>query len=157
MELWELAAREACRDTVAQYSHCGDRFLLEQLADAFCEDGILEVRGSVPLTGRRAIIDGLGGGRGTTDEEIRSAAKAEQSTGPRRLVRHNVTNIRFESISPTEANVASYFTVLTEIGPDHAGRYRDRLVPVGDRWLFAHRFVSTDWFAPNSLFHPARP
>ena len=32
------------------------------------------------------------------------------------------------------------------------GRYRDRLVPVGDRWLIAHRFVSTDWRAPDSIF-----
>jgi hypothetical protein len=32
------------------------------------------------------------------------------------------------------------------------GRYRDRLVPVGERWLIAHRFVSTDWRAPDSTF-----
>ena len=67
-------------------------------------------------------------------------------------MRHNVTNIRFESVSPTEATVASYFTVFTEVGPDHLGRYRDRLVPVGDRWLIAHRFVSVDWHAPDSTF-----
>jgi len=70
----------------------------------------------------------------------------------KRIVRHNVTNVRFEAVSPTEATVASYFTVFTEIGLDHMGRYRDRLVPVGDRWLIAHRLVSTDWRAPNSTF-----
>ena len=48
--------------------------------------------------------------------------------------------------------MASYFTVFTEVGLDHMGRYRDRLVPVGDRWLIAHRFVSTDWRAPDGLF-----
>jgi hypothetical protein len=32
------------------------------------------------------------------------------------------------------------------------GRYRDRFVPVGERWLIAHRFVSTDWRAPDSTF-----
>ena len=55
-------------------------------------------------------------------------------------------------MTPTEATVASYFTVFTEIGLDHMGRYRDRLVPVDDRWLIAHRFVSTDWRAPESIF-----
>ena len=43
--------------------------------------------------------------------------------------------------------MASYFTVFTNVGADHMGRYRDRLVPVGDEWLIAHRFVSTDWHA----------
>jgi hypothetical protein len=52
--------------------------------------------------------------------------------------------------------VASYFTVFTEIGLDHMGRYRDRLVPVGGRWLIAHRFVSTDWRAPGSIFSGTR-
>ena len=78
----------------------------------------------------------------------RSATPAAQ----RRIVRHNVTNIRFESLTPNEAVVASYFTVITEIGLDHMGRYRDRFVPVGDRWLIAHRFVSTDWRSPDTTF-----
>ena len=67
-------------------------------------------------------------------------------------MRHNVTNVRFESIRPDEAVVASYFTVITEIGLDHMGRYRDRFVPVGERWLIAHRFVSTDWRSPETTF-----
>ena len=40
--------------------------------------------------------------------------------------------------------------MFTNVGADHMGRYRDRLVPVGDEWLIAHRFVSTDWHAPDS-------
>lgn len=31
------------------------------------------------------------------------------------------------------------------------GRYRDELVPVGTEWLIARRFVSTDWWAPDSI------
>ena len=53
MEIWELAAREACRDTLAQYTHSGDRYLLDDFAGAFCEDGVLEIRGAEPLQGRR--------------------------------------------------------------------------------------------------------
>jgi hypothetical protein len=157
METWELAAREACRDTLAQYTHSGDRFLLEQLAEAFCEDGVLEVRGDDPVVGRKAIIERLARGRGSSNEEVRAAAKAEQSAGTRRMVRHNIANIRFEAMAPTEATVASYFTVITEIGLDHIGRYRDRMVPVAERWLLAHRFVSVDWHAPNSTFRRSGP
>ena len=98
--------REACRDTLAQYTHSGDRFLLEQLAEAFCEDGVLEVRGDDPVVGRKAIIERLARGRGSSNEEVRAAAKAEQSAGTRRTVRHNVANIRFEAMAPTEATVS---------------------------------------------------
>jgi hypothetical protein len=156
MEPWELSAREACRDTLAQYSHAGDRYLLEEFAGAFCEDGVLEIRGSDPIVGRTAIIERFGGE--TTAMQTRQAAKEHATSAvtsdgpPRRIVRHNVANIRFESVSISEAVVASYFTVFTEIGLDHMGRYRDRLVPVGSRWLIAHRFVSTDWRSPESVF-----
>jgi hypothetical protein len=149
----ELATREACRDAIAQYTHAGDRLLLEELAAAFCEDGTLEIRGAEPVTGRRAIIDRLSGGRNGNDASVRAQARSEQeSAGQRRIVRHNITNIRFESVTPIEALVSSYFTVFTEIGLDHMGRYRDRLVPIGSQWRIAHRFVSVDWYAPNSRF-----
>jgi hypothetical protein len=153
MEPSELMIREACRDAIAQYTHAGDRYMLEALAGAFCEDGTLETRGDPPVIGRQAIIERLSGGRGTTDAEIRAQARSEQAAGgQRRIVRHNITNIQFESITPTEARVNSYFTVFTEIGLDHMGRYRDRFVPVGEQWRIAHRFVSVDWYAPTSRF-----
>lgn len=153
MENWELSARECCRDTLAQYSHSGDRYLLDEFAAAFCEDGVLEIRGQAPLRGRHAIMERFGGATASLQARATaSSARAGDSAAPRRIVRHNVTNVRFESISPTEATVASYFTVFTEVGTDHMGRYRDRFVPVGDRWLIAHRFVSTDWRAHDSVF-----
>jgi len=151
MELWELAAREACRDTLAQYTHAGDRFLLEEFAGAFCEDGILEIRGQDQLRGRATIMERFGGA--TVAQQARQvAARARDAGTSRRIVRHTVSNIRFESVTPGEAVVASYFSVFTEIGLDHMGRYRDRFVPAGDRWLIAHRFVSTDWRAPDATF-----
>ena len=154
MELWELTAREACRDTLAQYTHAGDRYLLEEFAAAFCEDGMLEIRGAAPLQGRAAIMERFGGTGEAT--RVRQAAGAVDAGRPRRVVRHSVTNVRFEAVSPTEATVASYFTVFTEIGLDHMGRYRDRLVPVGERWLIAHRFVSVDWRSPDTTYAAPR-
>jgi hypothetical protein len=158
MELWELVARECCRDTLAQYTHAGDRYRLDEYAAAFCEDGVLEIRGTPPVVGRAAIVERIVAATGPQSPAQARAPRPEEGAAAvattRRIVRHNVANVLFESVTPTEATVASYFTVFTEIGLDHMGRYRDRLVPVGDRWLIAHRFVSTDWRAPNSTFAP---
>ena len=117
MEMWELVARERIRDTLALYTWSGDGLRLDDLASAFCEDGELEVRGQEPLRGRAAIVDFLGGV--ATDADVVASAG-----DVRRIVRHNVTNIRFTSVEPTAAQVESYFTVLTELGLDHYGRYR---------------------------------
>jgi hypothetical protein len=143
MELWELAARERIRDTLARYNWSGDALRLDDLAQTFCEDGELELRGNEPVRGRSAIVALLGG-------VVTGPSTAAAATGAKRIVRHNVTNIRFTDVTPQEARVACYFTVLTEIGLDHYGRYRDVFVPVGDDWLIRHRFVSTDWSALDS-------
>lgn len=143
MELWELSARERIRDSLARYNWSGDSMRLPELAESFCEDGELELRGSAPVQGRAAIVEFLGGA-------VASPNAVARESGVRRIVRHNVTNIRFTEMTPHQARVACYFTVFTEIGLDHYGRYRDLFVPVGDEWLIRHRFVSTDWHAPNS-------
>ncbi|KUI11547.1 hypothetical protein AU193_19300 [Mycobacterium sp. GA-1285] len=143
MELWELCARERIRDTLARYNWSGDALRLPELAATFCDDGVLEVRGTVPARGRAAIVDYLGG-------TVAAPNAAASESDVRRIVRHNVTNIRFTDVTPDEARVSCYFTVFTEIGLDHYGRYRDVFAPVGDDWLLRHRFVSTDWSAPNS-------
>jgi hypothetical protein len=143
MELWELAARERIRDTLARYNWSGDALRLDDLAQTFCEDGTLELRGGEPARGRAAIVELLGGAVATPNAVARAS-------GVKRIVRHNLTNVAFTDVSPDEARVACYFTVFTEIGLDHYGRYRDVFVPVGDGWLIRHRFVSTDWTAPDS-------
>ncbi len=143
MELWELTARERIRDTLARYNWSGDALRLDDLARTFCKDGELELRGNEPVRGRTAIVALLAGA-------VASPNATAQASRVKRIVRHNVTNIRFTDVTPQEARVACYFTVLTEIGLDHCGRYRDVFVSVGDDWLIRHRFVSTDWSAPDS-------
>ncbi|MBB3606175.1 hypothetical protein FHT40_005864 [Mycolicibacterium sp. BK556] len=143
MEMWELVARERIRDTLALYNWSGDAGRVDDLAQSFCPDGELEVRGTATVTGRAAIAEFLGGVAATPPEP-----------GVKRIVRHTLTNIRFTELTPERAQVSSYFTVFTEIGLDHYGRYRDVFTPVGDAWLIAHRFVSTDWGAPNSTMAP---
>jgi hypothetical protein len=150
MELWELVARERIRDTLALYNWSGDAFRLDEMMQAFCEDGELEIRGDEPLRGRPAIVNWLGGGAEGSDEERRAARKSAVSAGPS-IVRHTITNIRFVELTPERARVGAYFTVFTDIGLDHYGRYRDTFVPVDDRWLIQHRFVATDWRSEKSV------
>ncbi|MSO79045.1 MAG: nuclear transport factor 2 family protein [Acidimicrobiia bacterium] len=152
MEPWELTARERIRDSLARYSWSGDAFRLDELALAFCEDGQLEIRGEPPLSGRASIVEFLGGGTQAGDDDARRAAQksAAAASGVQKIVRHVLANIRFLELEPEHAFVASYFTVFTEIGLDHYGRYRDAFVPIGDEWLIKHRYVSVDWHAPAS-------
>ena len=151
IEPWALSAREHIRDTLARYTWSGDARRVDELALAFCEDGVLEVRGRPRLEGRTAIAAFIGGVATAADEQERPRGPADRVP---RIVRHNVTNVRFTAITPTTALVESYFTVLTEIGLDHLGRYRDTFVPVGEQWLIQHRLVSTDWRAPDSTMAP---
>jgi len=140
MENWELSAREAIRDTFAQYTHAGDQFPLVGIADAFCEDGVLQ-SDDATIEGRSQI------------EKFRIAAR-ERSGGvdASRILRHNVTNIWFTSVTPNEAHVRSCYTVFSEIGLDHFGRYEDIFIPIGERWLIKHRRVTMDWCASQSGF-----
>jgi SnoaL-like domain len=140
MELWELTARERIRDTLTRYNWSGDALRLDDLAQSFCEDGELKLRGRESVRGRAAIVGGA----------VATPKATAQASGMKRIVRHYLTNIRFTEVRPDEARVACYFTVFTEIGLDHYGRYRDVFVPVGDDWLIRHRFVATDWSAPDS-------
>ncbi len=142
MELWELTARERIRDSLATYNWSGDALRIDDLLTAFCEDGVLEIRGRDPLEGR-AAIEAFFRDRGD-DSPI-------SPHGHPTIVRHHLANTRFERIEPSGARVSSYFAVHTDIGLDHYGRYRDDFVPVGERWLIRHRFVSTDWRAEDSL------
>ncbi|MGY1740977.1 MULTISPECIES: nuclear transport factor 2 family protein [unclassified Blastococcus] len=146
METWELVARERVRDTLARYNWAGDAGRAEELAAAFTPDGVLQLRGGATATGRAEIRELIGGVAGAPPVD----------PGVRRLVRHLLTNTRFTAVSPEEVTTASYFTVVTERGLDHTGRYRDTFVPVGDEWLIAHRLVSTDWIRPDTAMGGGR-
>jgi hypothetical protein len=144
VEMSELVARERIRDTLARYNWSGDAGRIDDLTEAFCADGVLEVRGSEPLRGRSEIAAFLGGVTGDLTARTSTGASGKP------IVRHILTNVQFTGLTRNEAHVSSYFTVVTHVGLDHFGRYRDTLVPVGDTWLIKHRKVSTDWAAPDS-------
>jgi len=141
MELWELAAREAIRETVARYAHLVDRGRIDELVDLFVEDGVLEAGDRPPAAGRAAIR-----------ELFLETGKRLASASARPLIRHHVSNLTIDVTGPDDATAESYFLAMTDRGPDHWGRYRDRFVRRGSRWLFRHRRARTDGYAPGSVF-----
>jgi hypothetical protein len=143
MDRWELEIRESVRQTLADYTAATDWFDLQALAACFAPDGILEFTGGTgPLVGPDAIEEGLGAAIARTPDQTRRMPTH---------VRHHVSSIRFGAVTRGKVDVSSYFAVHTDIGLDHWGRYRDVLVPVEDRWLFARRRISVDAFAEQSL------
>lgn len=143
VELSELVGREAVRDLVARYTWAGDRGRSADLADLFAVDGVLDVgEHGGRWEGRSEIVRQL-------DAVADRVAVAGTSPGP---VRHHVSSLVIDVTSPTEPTASSYFVVLTGIGVDHWGRYRDRfaLGPDG-AWRFAERTVSVDGHTPASL------
>ncbi|MFI0961304.1 nuclear transport factor 2 family protein [Streptomyces sp. NPDC021080] len=147
MQVWELTARELVRDTIARYTHAGDRFRLEELAACFTDDGVLEIKGRDPVRGRPAIVELLGGG----------SSGSPRTAVPGFFVRHFVANVAFDQVTPDRIDASSYFLVVTDQGPDHWGRYRDVLRPVGDRWLLEHRLVAVDAVREGGWYAKRRP
>jgi hypothetical protein len=140
VELWELSAREAVRQTIASYTYAADNGRFDDVAALFAVDGVLEVQGIGGATaqGRAAI---LGFFTGVGGDVVTSA--------PPGRMQHHTSSLRVDIASPTEATATCYFTVMTGAGVDHWGRYKDRLTPDGERWLFAHRLVRTDGRTPG--------
>ena len=141
MELWELGAREQIRDTIARYNHAGDAGRFEAMVECFCADGVIDIVGGERHEGRTALgafFSGVGG----------STARTSQLT----VLRHNVTNVLIDVDSATTARSRAYFQVLTDIGLDHWGSYRDEFRHVDGRWLISKRSVKTDAYMPESFF-----
>ncbi len=139
MEPWELAAREEIRELVARYAHHADGGRFDELVALFAETGLLEIDGREPLRGRQAILDFLA--------DTRSSARESPAA---RSIRHHVSSLRIDVSGVESATGSSYFLVVTEEGPDHWGRYRDRYALSGGSWLFAVRQVRVDGVTPGS-------
>lgn len=140
METWEVAIREAVRDTIARYVHAGDRARIADMAACFAEDGVMQVGSDDPLVGRGAII-----------EMMETALPSERRPTH---AHHHVTSTHFLEVTPREVDASSYFTVMTDCGADHWGHYRDRFTPSDGRWLLASRKIRVAGFAADSYFRP---
>jgi SnoaL-like domain len=152
MTLDEFLAREAIRDTMAQYNMSGDRLKVDDFAACFTEDGIIQ--------SERAPGDFI------FRYEGREAIRAWQSRWLNRepgadtvhkasFVRHHLSTCKINITGPDTATARTYWSAWTDIGPDHAGVYLDDFRKVGDAWLIARRRVRKDWEAEGGLFKSA--
>jgi ketosteroid isomerase-like protein len=130
---WELAARDAIRQLVADYTHMGDGGRLDEMILLFDDDAVVDTAqrrftGHDEITGFFAgIVDGT-------------------SPGPRRsFIRHFIANHSIDVTSPTTATGAAYWLVISDVGLESSGRYRDSYRRGDDgRWRFATRKIRAD-------------
>lgn len=138
MDAAEAISREQIRHLIARYNHAGDRGRLDELVACFTEDGVLDLE-EVELRGRDAIRRHLSR---VVEDLVQATTVAS--------LRHHVASVLIELAGEDKASASSYFSVYTEVGLDHWGRYRDRLERVGEAWLIAHRRVRVDGATPSS-------
>jgi ketosteroid isomerase-like protein len=141
VEPWELTAREVIRDLIARYAALVDRGRFDALLELFTDDAVLEAGDRPPVEGRAAIRAFLA----DTGERLARATV-------RPMIRHHVSTVVIDVDAPSTATATSYFLAITERGPDHWGRYRDRFVLRAGRWRIGHRTVRVDGRAPASAF-----
>lgn len=132
------ADRSAIRQSMAAYNIAGDSGRIAEVVATFTADGEL----TTPLWEAKGA------------EALAAALSSGASLGERRptFVRHNLTTCAITITGSETAAGRSYFLVLTDIGPDHAGVYMDRFRKLDGRWLIQRREVWIDWKADASFF-----
>jgi hypothetical protein len=140
----KLLEAEAIRALLHDYAEAADRGRAVELAALFTPDGVLEIRGE-------SFDAGLYRGREAIVARLERSREGMLETADRPLLRHHLATVRVRPQEPGSARVDAYFLAMTEAGPDHWGRYSDRVVAVaGGGWLFAHRIVLHEGHAPRS-------
>lgn len=152
MTLEELLAREAIRQTLANYTMAGDRLRVDDFVATFTEDGVLESEGvpeadSFRYVGREALRSWF------TRWKDRSGGTERPHRAT--FIRHHLATSQIELTGPDSARARTYWTAYTDIGPDHCGYYLDTFRKVGEQWLIAHRRVRLDWRSERSLYTTA--
>ena len=145
MEPWELDAREQIRGLVAAYNALGDRGRFDAVMALFAEDAVMDVGDEGSYEGLdqiRTIFTG-------TRDSILDRDGDSGGGGEPRFLQHHTTGLHITLDGRAEATGHSYFTVMTDRGVDHWGRYQDAYRPVDGHWRFASRRVRIDGTTPG--------
>jgi len=143
VEAWELDAREQIRDLVASYNAHGDRGRFDEVMALFADDAVMDVGNGRTYSGIDEIRTIF-----TETRESVNYGLGNDTTNPRYLQHHTAV----PAITVERSNAASghaYFTVMTDAGVDHWGRYQDAYRVVDGRWRFASRRVRVDGTTPG--------
>ncbi len=139
------------RRTIQAYNIAGDSRDAAKYVALFAEDAVLEYAGFGPTPQFRV--------QGRAEIAARTATwnpapGQDPSLSATMFIRHNLTTSEIELTGPDTARARTYFVVMTQLGPDHAGVYTDEMVRKDGQWLFQHRRITLDWRAHDSLFPP---
>lgn len=143
----ELKAHVTIRNKLATLAQAGDTRQGDVYAEIFTEDCLFQFGDgdkANSMTGRPAIREWMSGPRQII---------AGPAGGAPSFVNHNLTSSKIEMLGEDEADVRSYWFVMSPIGPDHSGLYLDKWQKVGDDWQLRHRRIRTLWRAENSYTH----
>lgn len=131
-------------ELLARYTWTGDFGDADGFAGCFTGDGVLDVKGQATYAGRAAIAAMVRGG----PHAPQGASLPETLSGP---LHHHVSSVRIEIDDASHARVFAYFLAMGPHGPDHWGRYSDRVERVDGAWLFRYRRASADGLSPHAL------
>jgi hypothetical protein len=150
MTINELLAREAIRQTMANYTLAGDRLRTDEFVAVFTADAVLESDGVPQADAFRYV------GKMRIREWIERWTRAPDPDAPRTsrasFIRHHLSTSQIELTGPDDGRARTYWVAYTDIGPDHCGYYLDSFRREEGRWLIAHRRVRLDWRSPESLY-----
>jgi len=138
VDIEELVAREAIRDIVARYNSLGDSGRIDAMMTLFAPDAVLEVPGRAPVEGATAIGAFFG-----------AVAEPAEGVPALRSLHHHTATLTIELTGRNSARGRCYFSVYTQDGLDHWGRYTDEYRRVDGHWLFAARRVRVDGVVPG--------
>lgn len=141
MNEFEISARCGIQDAMGRYAIAVDNGRYTDLRGVFSEDATMAIHGKRHLVGISQIIAAL---------EEGAAARGARVTG--NFQRHNLTTSIIEMDSESTARATHYVIVVTELGLDHTGLYRDSFRKVSHRWLLQHREAQMEWTRPDSRF-----
>jgi len=128
-----LEEKDAIHETIAEYCFHFDGGEFDKWVDLFTDDGVFDA-------GRMGVQKGKAA--------LRAFLKNIRLTDGSPMVKHCVMN-EVIKVSGDEATAKSYIVLVRAKGEGAlvnglAGRYEDRLVKQGDRWLFKNRKVHFD-------------
>jgi ketosteroid isomerase-like protein len=143
-ELRALLARDAARELLLAYVDRVDAGQVDDALQLFAPDAVLRGPDHHDYVGHAAIA-----------EFFQACAVSMMTHLPSARLRHHLSSIRVtldESESGHAADTVAYFLAVTAAGPDHWGRYRDRLVWLDGGWRLAHRKLDIEGCTPDGWY-----